>query len=404
MNQRIINAAREAAKKYESFYLYDEKGIQESAIRLKTSFSDVEFIYSVKCNPDERVLNTIFGQGYGADAASLEEVLKSMKAGLSPDKIYYSAPGKTQFDIENAIDKCVLIADSIDEIYLIDKVAKEKNINVKIGLRINPDFTFLADKGVPSKFGVDEEKALAFIAYNRCANIEITGIHVHLRSQELNADVLVNYWKKMLALADKFRDALDKLEYVNMGSGIGIRYAATDIPLNINNLGDLIKEQFKNFCKSNPDTKVIIETGRYVVCDNGWYVTQVLDRKESYGKTFIILKNTLNGFIRPSLAQLIMSYTSDENPNGTEPLFTSKNAFSFIPLKEGEMTEKVTLVGNLCTAADVVASDIMMPYLEKGDLIAVTNAGSYAAVLSPMQFSSQVPPVQLFVLADGKFI
>ena len=88
-----------------------------------------------------------------------------------------------------------------------------------------------------------------------------------------------------------------------------------------------IKEEFKNFCKLNPDTKVIIETGRYVVCDNGWYVTQVLDRKESYGKTFIILKNTLNGFIRPSLAKLIMSYASDETPNGTEPLFTSKNAF-----------------------------------------------------------------------------
>ena len=68
------------------------------------------------------------------------------------------------------------------------------------------------------------------------------------------------------------------------------------------------------------------------------------------------------------------------------------------------MTEKVNLVGNLCTAADVIASDIMMPHLEKGDLIAVTNAGSYAAVLSPMQFSSQIPPAQLFVLADGKFI
>ena len=404
MNGRIRNAALKAAENHESFYLYDEQGILESTERLISNFPDAEFIYSVKCNPDKRVLNTIFGQGYGADAASLQEVMMSIEAGLPCRKIYYSAPGKTDYDIENAIDKCILIADSIDEVYTIDRIAARKNIHVKIGLRINPDFTFFADKGAPSKFGIDESKALEFISNNSCTNIAVTGIHVHLRSQELNPQVLTDYWKKVLKLAGKFSAALGHLEYVNMGSGIGIRYAVTDTALDIPGLGQTVKAEFENFRGTYPDTKVIIETGRYAVCDNGWYFTKVLDRKESYGKTFIMLKNTLNGFIRPSLARLIMAYAAEENPKDTEPLFTSKNAFSFIPLKEGDDTENVSLVGNLCTAADIIAEDIMMPHLEKGDYVAVSNAGSYAAVLSPIQFSLQIPPAQLFLTKEGELL
>jgi len=121
----------------------------------------------------------------------------------------------------------------------------------------------------------------------------------------------------------------------------------------------------------------------------------------SHGKTYIILKNTMNGFIRPSLAKMVLSYTNEVSPKGTEPLFTSRNAFSFITLKEGDEEETVTLVGNLCTSADVIAEDITLPRLEAGDLVVINNAGGYAAVLSPMQFSSQEKPSELFLTSKG---
>ena len=99
-----------------------------------------------------------------------------------------------------------------------------------------------------------------------------------------------------------------------------------------------------------------------------------------------------------------MSYSKDNFPAGNEPLFTSKDAFQFIALSDESKKETVTLVGNLCTASDVVAKDITMPRLKKGDIVVITNAGSYAAVLSPVQFSSQVPPAQLFLSCDGTVI
>lgn len=195
------------AEKYDSFYLYDEDCIISSVNTLKENFPQVEFLYSVKCNPNRHILHSVFSNGFGADAASLGEVLLANKAGLPKDEIYYSAPGKTIWDIENAISRSVLIADSIDEIKRIQLVASQAGITVNIGVRINPDFSFCGNCGQPSKFGIDEEQIVEFMKNNDCKNVKITGIHVHLRSQALNAKLLSDYYKKILGLAEKFQSS-----------------------------------------------------------------------------------------------------------------------------------------------------------------------------------------------------
>lgn len=391
------------AKKHDSFYLYDENCIINSINVLKENFQQIEFLYSVKCNPNSHILRSVFAQGFGADAASLGEVLLASKAGLTRDKIYYSAPGKTMEEIKVAIDKSILIADSLDEIKKIQMIASLLGITVNIGIRINPDFSFYEDCGQSSKFGIDEEQAVEFLRNYDCKNVKITGIHVHLKSQELDTRILSDYYGKMLHLAEKFYSLCGELDYVNMGSGMGIQYS-TETPLDMKLLSTGIGDKFDKFKATYSNTKLIIETGRYVVGKSGVYVTKVVDRKVSHQKTYLILKNTLNGFIRPSLAVLVTRYAAQDKPVSSEPLFTGKNAFQFLTFKDEEPTECVTLVGNLCTATDVVAEDIMLPHLECGDCIVITNAGSYAAVLSPMQFAMQEKPRELFLTTDDKII
>lgn len=392
------------ADQWDSFYLYDERRILESIKHLRLHFPQVDFLYSIKCNSNPHVLRCIFSQGFGADAASVGEVLAANEAGVSATHIYYSAPGKSMKDIETAIDRSVLIADSIGEIQRIQEVANRLGKVVKIGIRVNPEFTFSGDGGQASKFGIDERQAIEFIRKNSCENIKITGIHVHLKSQELDDTILAAYYKRMLQLAERFERVCGNLEYINMGSGMGIQYSPTDTPLNLSALGSAVQKKLDEFRGAHPDTKIIIEVGRYAVGKSGYYVTKVMDRKVSYGKTYLILKNTLNGFIRPSLAKLVEHYSSEKAPLGSEPLFTSTTAFEFLTLKEETPSETVTLVGNLCTSADVVAEDIMMPHLEYGDIVIITNAGSYAAVLSPNQFSTQEKPEELFLTQNGEVI
>ena len=59
--------------------------------------------------------------------------------------------------------------------------------------------------------------------------------------------------------------------------------------------------------------------------------------------------------------------------------------------------ETVSIVGNLCTQVDIIAEDILLPTAEIGDLIEISNAGSYGMSLSPVLFASQKRPEELML-------
>ena len=396
INKDIIE---KLSREYDSYYLYDEGSIVERTGRLKKAFPDVDFLYSIKCNSHPEVVRSVFAQGFGADAASLGEVMIAAESGLDPAMILYSAPGKSASDIRAAWDKAVIIADSIGEIKLIEQIASGKGCRRDIGVRINPDFAFDGGAGMPSKFGIDEDQFIAFATSNACPHVRITGIHVHLKSQELCADVIGAYYRNIFELADRIEELTGtELEYIDLGSGIGVPYAESDNEPDIEKLSAAL-----GAIRGSRNTRIIIEVGRYAVCKCGYYVTSVMDRKMSHGKTYVILKSTLNGFLRPSLAGLVERYAAEGEIKGDEPLYTGRGSFGFHTLKDGEgPLEKVDLVGDLCTAADVIAEDIMMPRLERGDIVIISNAGAYAAALSPMQFSSQERPAEIFVDTVGR--
>lgn len=400
-NQNVIC---QQAKGCDSFYLYDEAEILQSIQDLKRHFSNVKFLYSIKTNANPCVVNCILSNDFGVDAASVAEVFMGKSNNVSKRDIQYSAPGKTKKNIEDTMDMCTIIADSLTEIHLIDSIAKSQNRIIKIGARLNPNFSFDTAKGVPSKFGIDEEQFFE----SRCEistlnNIEIVGLHIHIKSQELDEMKLSNYYENVLNLAQKVQDMVgNPLEFINMGSGIGIPYELTDNKVDIKTLAESTQQLIKSFSQILKDTQIFIETGRYAVGKSGVYVTKVLDKKKSHGKNYVILNNTLNGFIRPSIALLITKYAEDEKLVASEPLYTTKNPSQIVVLNKSEISETVDLVGNLCTATDIVASNIELPCLEIGDIVVFTNAGSYAAALSPMQFSSQIAPKELFLTIDGK--
>lgn len=389
------------AEKYESFYLYDGRTVLDSIAALGSSFEGVRFLYSAKANPHPSVLRCIFDEGFGLDAASMGEVSMGVKLGLAPEDIYYSAPGKSMNDLDAALEKCVIIADSAAELERIQYLAARHGVKAEAGVRINPNFTFDGEGGVSCKFGIDEDEALKKLAeWDKLKNLHICGIHVHSRSQELDTQRLCDYYGRMFELAVRCQKTLGRqLHFVNMGSGIGIPYAATDSAVDLKKLGAHMNKLCKEYAAELHEARIFIETGRFVSGRAGVYVTHVNDVKTSLGKKYVILANTLNGFVRPSIAQMV-ERASDAAP--CEPLYTGPDAFGFAPLTDETETETVTVCGNLCTGADVIAQDTELPKLKTGDVFVITNAGSYAAVLTPMQFASLTPPVQIFAAPDGR--
>ncbi len=398
-----LEVIEELAKYHETFYLYDEQILLENIERLKKAFSGVRFLYSMKCNPNMHILRSVFSQGLGADAASPGEVQRAAMAGLRQEEIYYSAPGKTIEDIEQTINKAILIADSISELQRIETVWKKKE-KLSVGIRINPNFSFDGNGGQPSKFGIDEEAVDVLLEEMPFQSIRIAGIHIHIQSQIIAWEKLAAYYRYIFSLAEKFHQAGCSLSYINLGSGIGIPYGNEQESVDIERLGRALRNEMERFLAKSPHTHIYIETGRYVAGPCGMYITKVADKKVSRGKTYLILKNTLNGFIRPSLAMLVGKYSKEEIPAGCEPLFTCRTPVTIQTLTSERQKERVTLMGNLCTSADVIAEDIELPVLEAGDLLLLSHAGSYGAVLSPMQFSFQQKPAEIFLTAEGTIL
>ena len=420
MDSRILH---DLSNHYDSFYLYDEKTILQRIQALREAFPEVEFLYSVKSNPHPEVLKTMLSHGFGTDAASLGEVLAASRCYEAigghempdRDRIFYSAPGKSRKDLLGAWQCAAIIADSPVEIRRIEEIAAEMDKKISIGVRINPAYTIggTAGTGAPAKFGIDEEQFFSILESSGHPHLRINGIHVHLRSQMLNTALLINYHNYLFDMADRIEAAIGApLDYINLGSGIGIPFTEQDREVDLSVLSGALKEHLRRRKENGKaDTRIMIESGRYAPGKSGWYVTKVMDRKISRGKTFIVLNSTMNGFVRPSLVEMVRHLTDDPAPAAWEPFFTGLDTFQFLALRSGdeevipagasEDGETVDLVGSLCTGVDVIASDIRMPHLEPGDLVIITNAGAYAAVMSPMQFASMEKPAQIFLAEDG---
>ena len=388
-------------------YVYEQSVIRKNLSRLQSAFPSCRFLYSVKANPFAAILSDITRAGFGTDAASAGEVSLSLKAGIAPNNIYFSAPGKTAHDIASTIGSCRIIADSLHEIELLEQEAFSRKKIEKIGVRLNPDFSVLSEAGAPSKFGIDAQnldELQALLA--RCSHLTVTGLHMHLQSQMLDVEALSRYWAKSFEFFNRAAQRLDiHPDFLNFGSGIGLAYdQAHEIDLDLEKLGAAFEKHLGKFDRL-AHAQPLIETGRFVVCRAGTYFTPVVDVKKSCGKTFVVVRNGVNGFLRPALANLIVSNNTQAR-DLQEPFYTNRHAFELKAFRSDGTPapaplERVDVVGNLCTALDVVAAGVDLPQIRPGDLIAVSNAGSYAYSLSPLAFSSHEPPKQAYLLENG---
>ncbi|MFL8710153.1 diaminopimelate decarboxylase family protein [Clostridioides sp. GD02377] len=384
-------------------YIYDETSIIEKCKELKNNILGFDFLYSIKTNPYNEIVKSIVAQGCGADAASINEVILSSKCGVAKDDIYYSSPGKTESDIEIALDKCIIIADSITEIELINKISKKIDKKTKIGIRINPNFTMDDDNAISSKFGIDiEDIDSVFKMLSICDYISVVGIHIHIKSQVLDFEKLGCYYEKCFLIALNLnKSKYINIEFINFGSGLGVVYDnLRESPVNLKELSRLTKK----IVLTNSNTlkaRLLIESGRFIVCKAGNYYVKIVDIKVSRGKKYLIVKNGLNGFMRPIISNLVEKVTYGVELEGQEPLYTSNSAFSVSVLNNIKEEEYVNVVGNLCTSLDVIANNVKLKKANIGDLISISNAGSYSYSLSPLLFSSYEIPKQYYKRKDG---
>jgi diaminopimelate decarboxylase len=217
------------------------------------------------------------------------------------------------------------------------------------------------------------------------AGLDFYGFHIFAGSQNLNADILCEAQRKTVELALQLADAApDPIRYLNLGGGFGIPYFEKDQALDLGaigqNLGELLAGRIR---PQLPDVRVVLELGRYIVGESGFYVTRVVDRKESRGKTFLVVDGGMHH-------QLAASGNFGQVIRRNYPVAIGNR-------RDDDAAETVSVVGCLCTPLDMLADGAKLPRADVGDLVVVFQAGAYGLTASPTAFLGHPAPVEVLV-------
>ncbi|MDQ4088135.1 MAG: pyridoxal-dependent decarboxylase, exosortase A system-associated [Pseudomonadota bacterium] len=374
-------------------FVYDLTRVDAQMARFRATFAGVDLHYAIKANSYAPLLRNIAKQVDGLDVASGGELRLALKAGADPATISFAGPGKRDWELSDAVEAgATLNCESEGEVERALAIAAKLGRTPRLAVRVNPDFEIKGSGmrmgGGAKPFGVDAERVPALVRHIIAAGAEWRGFHIFAGSQALAADALIEAQAATVALAAQLAGEIGATPpLVNLGGGFGIPYFHGEQPLDI----EAVQASTSSTLASRPailaGSRFAIELGRWLVAEAGVYLTRILDRKVSHGKTFLVT----DGGMHHQLAA-----------SGNFGQVVRRNYPVAIASRFGAAAEEeVSIVGCLCTPLDRLADDVMAPRAEPGDLVAVFLAGAYGLSASPQNFLAQQPAREMLVGASA---
>ncbi|MGK5498321.1 type III PLP-dependent enzyme [Streptomyces sp. URMC 125] len=359
-----------------SAYVYDGEVAAGRARELREALPEWAAVhYAVKANSFPGVVRALAPYVDGFEVASRAELELALAALRERDRedvpVVAAGPAKSVPVLTALVRAGVeaINAESALELHRISRIAVAEGTTARVALRVNPAGIPVTGSlrmgGEPSQFGVPEPDVPAVLAEAlRLPGVEVTGFHIHAASNNLDADSQAAClrwcveWSARTARAAGFA-----LRHVDVGGGIGVAFEelAGEKPFDVARFGELAAR-----VEPPPGVKVVLEPGRFLVADCGWYAAEVTDVKHSYGSAFAVLRGGINHFQLPTSWDLVHNVAVlpvDRWPEG-------------LPRPEAAGA-RVTVVGELCTPEDTLLRDVRVDRVRAGDLVVFPYAGSY---------------------------
>lgn len=364
-------------------FVYSQNYIADRYKEFSSAFKNIphQIFYAVKSNFNLSIIKTFVELGSGVDVNSEGELIRALKTGVDPYKIILTGVGKTENEIKAGIENDVLMikVESEEELKLINEIAGQYKIKARVALRINPDVDpkthpYISTGLSENKFGIETDLALRLYEHHReFANLEFTGIDMHIGSQITKEEPFVEAVKKMSELFFKIKEFGLTLHHFDVGGGFGVQYNM-DFNFNINSLAEKLTPIFKEL-----NCKIFFEPGRYFTANSGVLLTKVLFTKKNKHKNFIIIDAAMNDLLRPSI------YSAYHHVQKVERDFS-------------EMIE-ADIVGPVCESGDFIAKNRIISACKRNDLLAIVSAGAYGMAMSS-NYNARKRPAE--ILVDGK--
>lgn len=357
------------------FYFYDMDLLRRTVDQVHdlAQKHNLRVHYAVKANSNEKILREISAKGFGADCVSGNEVLHAHECGFPADRIVYAGVGKSDKEICNAMRLGIeaFNCESLQEIFVINEMAREYGMVANVSVRINPDIDAHTHKYVTTglyenKFGISQhefDKLIELIGKSR--NINFIGLHFHIGSQITRvAEVFALECRRVNELVAYFERNRLEVKNINLGGGLGVDYDDPDgnpIPDFQTWFSTIDREIVRR-----PNQTVHVEPGRSIVAQCGTLISRVMFVKSGETKNFLIMDAGMNDLIRPALYG---AYHRIENLSATmRPFFPSHQAYD--------------IVGPVCESSDVWGAGRLLPLSVRGDLMAIRSTGAYGQVMA----------------------
>ncbi|MFM1873935.1 MAG: hypothetical protein RL398_3357 [Planctomycetota bacterium] len=384
-------AARELADRFGTpLYAYSAAGLRRRAAAVRAALGQsVEVLYSIKANPSLAIAGLLREAGLGAEIASLGELHLARAAGFDVAALRFAGPGKTELEIATAVAAGVgtFHVESLDEIAVLAAAARAANRRVAVAVRVNLPQELAGARmrmgGKTSRFGIDEAQTPeALAAVTAAPHLDLIGLHVYAGTQCFDAAAFVAHATRFVAAAAAWeRDCGVRLPELDLGGGFGVPLFAGDPEFDLAAAGRGLAELIA--AHDRRDRRWFVELGRYLTAPFGVYLTRVVATKTSGGVRHVVLDGGLH-----QCAAAMGSGAVLKRP----PLLVAADDLRGVAVPQ-------TLGGPLCTPLDQFGTDLELPALAVGDVVAVLGAGAYGLSYSPTGFLSHATPAE--VLVDG---
>jgi diaminopimelate decarboxylase len=386
----------QVASKYPTpFHIYDEQAIRENARALHQAFDWVpdqngnsggfKNYFAVKALPNPYVMQVLREEGMGFDCSSYSELELVDRLGVRGEEIMFTSNDTPAREYQKAYDLGAVI--NLDDITHIPFLNEHVGMPELICMRYNPGAlkhgNVIIGKPEEAKYGFTKEQILA--GYEQARDLGATrfALHTMVASNELNPDYFVETAVLVFQLAAELKEKLGiRLEFVNLGGGIGIPYELDQEPVDYGRMSDGIRKAYDEIVRPAglDPLPIVTENGRAITGPHGYLVSQVIHSKNTY-KKFLGLDATMANLMRPGM-------------------YGAYHHATVLGKEDWPQSETYDVVGSLCENNDKFAIDRPLPETEVGDYIAIHDTGAHGFAMG-FNYNGKLRSAELLMRPDG---
>jgi diaminopimelate decarboxylase len=383
-------------------YFYSRAAITDAYREFERGLSKVPrtICFAVKSNGNLSLLNHLAKMGSGFDIVSGGELEHLGHLGVRGDRIVFSGVGKTRYEIRDALQyspsaragrkvrgSAGILLFNVESEAELEVLLEESERHIgrggkipSVAIRVNPDVAagghpHIATGSHTHKFGLDWlEARRLYLAHSESKYLHWKGISAHIGSQIVSLAPFRRAFRRIASYVEELRRAGLKLEYLDLGGGLGVRYTTEKTSSRVS-YAEMVASLVRPL-----GLHLLLEPGRSIIAAAGILLTKVIYTKRNRGKTFVVVDAAMNDLLRPALYGAVHPITRIVREAGGKIL----------------STERVDIVGPVCETGDCLLHDWPLGDVKPGDLLAIWVAGAYG-MTQASNYNARTRPSEVLI-------